>query len=228
MTNQRSNGGGTAGKIRVLIADDHAMVRDGLRSILSVDDIEIVGEAATGREALEAVQALAPDLVLMDIRMPDMDGLAATEAIKQCAPDTSVIVVTSYESKEYLRRAIQAGAAGYLLKGTPRANFITAIRAVRNGGSLIDARLLGDLLKDMGLEEKFEHGAGDSLQCLSPRERQVLGLLVEGLTNKEIAQQMHYSVGTVKNVVQRVIEKLGVSDRTQAAVYAVRSGLPMQ
>jgi len=227
MTEQRRNGGGTDGKIRVLIADDHAMVRDGLRSILSVDDIEIVGEAGTGEEALAAVQTLAPDLVLMDIRMPDMDGLAATEAIKQCAPDTSVIVVTSYESKEYLRRAIEAGAAGYLLKGTSRESFITAIRAVRNGGSLIDARLLGELLKDMGVEEKFEHAAGDSLQCLSPRERQVLGLLVEGLTNKEIAQQMHYSVGTVKNVVQRVIEKLGVSDRTQAAVYAVRSGLPM-
>ena len=226
MTERKSNGGRTAGKIRVLIADDHAMVRDGLRSILSVDDIEIVGEAATGGEAVEAVQTLGPDLVLMDIRMPDMDGLAATEAIKQRSPDTSVIVVTSYESKEYLRRAIEAGAAGYLLKGTSRESFITAIRAVRNGGSLIDARLLGELLKDMGLEEKFEHGAGDSLQCLSPREREVLGLLVEGLTNKEIAQQMHYSVGTVKNVVQRVIEKLGVSDRTQAAVYAVRSGLP--
>ncbi|MDO8616000.1 MAG: response regulator [Dehalococcoidia bacterium] len=228
MTERKSNGSGTAGKIRVLIADDHAMVRDGLRSILSVDDIEIVGEAGTGAEAVEAVQTLEPDLVLMDIRMPDMDGLAATEAIKQCSPDTSVIVVTSYESKEYLRRAIEAGAAGYLLKGTPREGFITAIRAVRSGGSLIDARLLGELLHDMGLAEKFENAALDSLQSLSPREREVLALLVEGLTNKEIAQQMHYSVGTVKNVVQRVIEKLGVSDRTQAAVYAVRSGLPMQ
>lgn len=229
MTEQRSNGGKTAGQIRVLIADDHAMVRDGLRSILSsAEDVEIVGEAGTGGEVLEAVQALAPDLVLMDIRMPDMDGLAATEAIKQCSPHTSVIIVTSYESKEYLRRAIEAGAAGYLLKGTSREGLITTIRAVRSGGSMIDARLLGELLHDMGLEGKFEHGAGDPLQSLSPRERQVLGLLVEGLTNKEIAQQMHYSVGTVKNVVQRVIEKLGVSDRTQAAVCAVRSGLPMQ
>ncbi len=213
------------GEIAVLIADDHPMVREGLRSMLDVEDIEVIGEAANGAEAVERVQQLNPDVVLMDVRMPDMDGLAATEIVKQGRPETSVIVITSYESKDYLRRAIEAGAAGYLLKGMSRESLIEAIRLVRGGGSLIDARLLSELLKEMGVEGSRFQGAEGVLEALTPREQDVLQLLVRGLTNKEIASEMHYSVGTVKNVVQRVIGKLGVSDRTQAAVYAVRAGL---
>jgi PAS domain S-box-containing protein len=211
--------------ITVLIADDHPMVREGLRSMLDADEISVIGEAATGAEAVERVQQLNPDVVLMDVRMPDMDGLAATEVVKQGFPDTSVIVITSYESKDYLRRAIEAGAAGYLLKGMSRDSLIEAIRLVRGGGSLIDARLLSELLREMGVEGSRFQGAEGALEALTPREQEVLQLLVRGLTNKEIAAEMHYSVGTVKNVVQRVIEKLGVSDRTQAAVYAVRAGV---
>ncbi len=211
--------------ITVLIADDHPMVREGLRSMLDADEISVIGEAATGAEAVERVQQLNPDVVLMDVRMPDMDGLAATEVVKQAFPDTSVIVITSYESKDYLRRAIEAGAAGYLLKGMSRDSLIEAIRLVRGGGSLIDARLLSELLREMGVEGSRFQGAEGALEALTPREQEVLQLLVRGLTNKEIAAEMHYSVGTVKNVVQRVIEKLGVSDRTQAAVYAVRAGV---
>ncbi len=211
--------------ITVLIADDHPMVREGLRSMLDAEGIQVIGEATNGSEAVEKVQHLQPDLVLMDVRMPDMDGLAATELIKQNSPETAVIVVTSYESKEYLRRAIAAGAAGYILKGMSRQSLIDAVRLVKEGGSLIDARLLAELLRDVGLEAGREDAPEGSLEALSPRERQVLELLVQGLTNKEIAQEMHYSVGTVKNVVQRVIVKLGVSDRTQAAVYFVRAGL---
>lgn len=211
--------------ISVLIADDHPMVREGLRSMLDADEIEVIGEAATGAEAVERVQQLNPDVVLMDVRMPDMDGLAATEVVKQGFPDTSVIVITSYESKDYLRRAIEAGAAGYLLKGMSRESLIEAIRLVRGGGSLIDARLLSELLREMGVEGSRFQGMEGALEALTPREQEVLQLLVRGLTNKEIAAEMHYSVGTVKNVVQRVIEKLGVSDRTQAAVYAVRAGV---
>ena len=211
--------------ITVLIADDHPMVREGLRSMLDDDEIEVIGEAATGAEAVQRVQQLNPDVVLMDVRMPDMDGLAATEVVKQGSPDTSVIVITSYESKDYLRRAIEVGAAGYLLKGMPRESLIEAIRLVRGGGSLIDARLLSELLKEMGVEGSRFQGAEGALEALTPREQDVLQFLVRGLTNKEIAAEMHYSVGTVKNVVQRVIEKLGVSDRTQAAVYAVRAGM---
>ena len=211
--------------ITVLIADDHPMVREGLCSMLDAEGIEIVGEAVNGAEAVEKAQQLNPDVVLMDVRMPDMDGLAATEIVKQGSPETSVIVITSYESKDYLRRALEAGASGYILKGMSRDRLIEAIRLVRSGGSLIDARLLSDLLKEMGVEGSRFQGAEGALEALSAREREVLQLLVGGLTNKEIASEMHYSVGTVKNVVQRVIEKLGVSDRTQAAVCAVRAGL---
>ena len=216
----------TKGGIRVLIADDHPMVRQGLRSMLNIKGIQVIGEATDGREAVELVRDLNPDVILMDVRMPDMDGLAATEIVKEEAPSTAVIIVTSYESKDYLRRAIEAGAAGYLLKGMSRDSLIEAIRLVRGGGSLVDAKLLAELLQEMGVSgSRFQGAEEGALEALSPRERQVLQLLIHGLTNKEIAQQMHYSVGTVKNVVQRVIEKLGVSDRTQAAVYAVRAGL---
>jgi PAS domain S-box-containing protein len=211
--------------ITVLIADDHPMVREGLRSMLDAEGIEIIGEAVNGADAVERAQQMDPDVVLMDVRMPDMDGLTATEVIKQTSPQTSVIVITSYESKEYLRRAIEAGAAGYLLKGMSRESLIDAIRLVKGGGSLIDARLLSELLKEMGVEGSRFQGVEGALEALTPREQDVLNLLVRGLTNKEIASEMHYSVGTVKNVVQRVIEKLGVSDRTQAAVYAVRAGV---
>ena len=220
--NETANGG-----IRVLIADDHPMVRQGLRSMLNTKGIEVVGEAGDGKEAVERVRELKPDVVIMDVRMPDMDGLAATEVVKEEAPWTSVIIVTSYESKDYLRRAIEVGAAGYLLKGMSRDALIEAIKLVRGGGSLIDAKLLAELLQEMGVQgSRFEGAPEGALEALSPREQEVLQLLVRGLTNKEIATEMHYSLGTVKNVVQRVIEKLGVSDRTQAAVYAVRAGIP--
>jgi len=217
----------TAGpEISVLIADDHPMVREGLRAMLDAEGIAVVGEASTGQEAVQAVQELNPDVVLMDVRMPDMDGLAATEVVKQESPHTSIIIVTSYESKEYLRRAVEVGAAGYILKGMSRESLIDAIHLVRGGGSLVDARLLAELLREMGIQgSRFEAAAEGVLESLTPRERDVLQLLVRGLTNKEIAQEMHYSVGTVKNVVQRVIDKLGVSDRTQAAVCAVRAGI---
>lgn len=212
--------------IRVLIADDHPMVRQGLRSMLNTRGIEVIGEASDGQEAVDRVRELKPEVVLMDVRMPDMDGLTATEIVKEEAPGTSVIIVTSYESKDYLRRAIEAGAAGYLLKGMSRDSLIEAIKLVRGGGSLIDAKLLGELLQDMGVQgNRFQGAPEGALEALSPREQEVLRFLVGGLTNKEIARQMNYSVGTVKNVVQRVIEKLGVSDRTQAAVYAVRAGI---
>jgi PAS domain S-box-containing protein len=217
--------GASRDAITVLIVDDHPMVREGLRSMLDAEGIEVIGEAINGAEAVERAQQIDPDVVLMDVRMPDMDGLAATEIIKQMSPQTSVIVITSYESKEYLRRAIEAGAAGYLLKGMSRESLIDAVRLVKGGGSLIDARLLSELLKEMGVEGSRFQGVEGALEALTPREQEVLHLLVRGLTNKEIASEMHYSVGTVKNVVQRVIEKLGVSDRTQAAVYAVRAGI---
>ena len=215
-----------SGPIRVVIADDHPVVREGLHIMLSRAGIACVGEAATGSEAVERVRELKPDVVLMDVRMPGMDGLEATAMVKQEAPSTPVIMITSHESKDYLRRAIEAGAAGYILKGMSRDALAEAIRLVRGGGSLIDTKLLAELLQDVGVSESpLGRDSEGSLETLSPRERQVLQLLAAGLTNKEIAEQIHYSLGTVKNVVQRIIEKLGVSDRTQAAVLAAKAGL---
>lgn len=208
----------------VLIVDDHPMVREGLRSMLISRDIEVVGEADSGSEAVQKVRELHPEVVLMDVRMPDMDGLTATEIIKKEWPDIAIIIITAYESMEYLKRAVLAGAAGYVLKGISQTALSNAIEVVKSGGSLIENRMLQALLREISQEQREPvkiHG----IDALSPREMEVLQLLVGGLSNKEIAQQMHYSVGTVKNTVQRIIEKLGVSDRTQAAVLAVKAGL---
>jgi DNA-binding NarL/FixJ family response regulator len=218
------DGKGAGGPIRVMIVDDHPVVREGLRIILKAPDIVVAGEARTGAEAIDLACELQPDIILMDIEMPGMDGLEATASIKQDAPEVPIIIMTSHESTDLLRRAIEAGAAGYLLKGTSREELIRAIRITRTGGSLIDPRLLADLLSD----DRFRQGQPPASQrgvaALSPRECETLRLLTEGLTNREIAQRISWSVGTVKNCVQRIIEKLGVSDRTQAAVYAVRAG----
>ncbi|HEV8574843.1 MAG TPA: response regulator transcription factor [Dehalococcoidia bacterium] len=206
----------------VVIADDHPMIREGLRSILSSADMQVVGEAMTGSEAVQRVHEVEPDVVLMDVRMPDMDGLAATELIHNERPETAILILTSYETTDYLKRAVLCGAAGYVLKGIDQAYLIDAIRIIRNGESLIDRALLRALLADVSLEEPQRHL---SIEALTERERTVLQMLARGLSNKEIAQQMRYSVGTIKNHVQRVIDKLGVSDRTQAAILAVKTGL---
>ena len=153
-----------------------------------------------------------------------MDGLTATRMIKDETPSIAVIMVTTYESKDYLRSAIEAGAAGYMLKGMSREALINGVRLVMEGGAFVDAQLLREFLREFRSKAGTQ-GAAAALEGLSPRETEVLGLLARGLTNKEIAREIGYSVGTVKNVVQRVIEKLGVSDRTQAAVQAVYSGL---
>jgi DNA-binding NarL/FixJ family response regulator len=214
------------GSIRVLIVDDHPVVREGLRIILNGPDVVVAGEARTGAEAVDAVARVRPDIILMDIQMPGMDGLEATAAIKESTPEIPIIIMTSHEDKDLLRRAIQAGAAGYLLKGTSREELIQAIHVTCSGGSLIDPRLLAELIKDVKSSES-DGGAKSGLAALSLREREVLKLLTEGLTNRQIAERINWSVGTVKNSVQRIIEKLDVSDRTQAAVFAARAGVTL-
>jgi len=218
--------GGKGRPTTVLLVDDHPVVREGLKALIAHRDIQVVGEAATGRQALEEARRLRPDVVLMDIRLPDMDGLTATEHIKRELPRTAVIIVTSYDDPQYVQRALLVGASGYLLKGMPRDAYIEAIRAVRAGTSIFDASLMPQLLS--GAAATPDPRAQEAVAALSEREREVLRLLAQGMTNKEIAERIHYSVGTVKNVVAAIIDKLGVSDRTQAAVVAARAGLLRQ
>ena len=209
--------------IRVLIADDHPVVRDGLAAMLEGDEVHITAMVATGSEAVEAASSLDIDVVLMDVRMPGMDGLVATRLIKEAKPGVAVIVLTSFENRDYLREAIEAGAAGYLLKGAPSDLLIESIRLVRAGASIFDPALLSGLLREIA--DRSNAVPPETLNSLSEREREVLILVARGQTNHEIGEQLGYSTGTVKATVERVIQKLEVSDRTQAAVLAVRAGL---
>ena len=223
---------------RLIIADDHDLIRSGLRSMLARQpDLEVVGEAANGRKALELCRQLRPDLVLMDIRMPEMDGLTATDAIKQEFPTTVVLIVTSHESFDYLLEAIKVGAAGYILKEATQHELTTAVHKVLGGESLLDPQLITRVLKQLGSKEEEEKFAERSAkppekreesllpETFTPREIEVLRLLTRGQPNREIAQNLLVSVSTVKLIIQSLIKKLGVSDRVQAAVRAVELGL---
>ncbi len=217
---------------RLIVADDHALLRSGIRSMLAGEpDLEVIGEAADGLEALELCRRLRPDLVLMDVRMPRMDGLAATRAIKEEFPHTSVVMVTMQDDPDYLFEAVIAGAAGYVLKGATPDQLTEAVRQVLDGEFLLDQRLTVDLLKSLAERQKSSSpvGAGNTpeppLEPLTPRETEILQLLAQGATNPQIAQELVVSPGTVKNHVRHIITKLEVSDRTQAAVRAVELGL---
>lgn len=185
-------------------------------------DLEVVGEATTGREAIDLCRRLAPDLVLMDVRMPDMDGLAATEAIRADNPDTQVVIVTLYENPDYLLQALRAGAAGYVLKDANRQEVVAAVRQVLRGEVLLNHEVATRVVRHLVDEGT---GRGALGEPLTRREREVLQLLAQGMTNREIAGHLNVSVGTVKVHVERIISKLGASDRTQAAVRAVELGL---
>jgi DNA-binding NarL/FixJ family response regulator len=219
---------------RVIIADDHALLRSGIRGMLHGEPgLEVVGEAADGAEALELCRRLEPDLVLMDVRMPKMDGLAATRAIKEEFLKTSVVMVTMQEDPDYLFEAVLAGAAGYVLKGATPEQLTNAVRQVLDGEFLFDQRLTIDLLRSMAGREKpaappsgAESPPKEPLtEPLTAREMEILRLLAQGQTNPQIAQELVVSPGTVKNHVRDIIVKLGVSDRTQVAVRAMELGL---
>jgi len=212
-------------EITLLIADDHPMVRAGLRSMLSDSRIRIVGEANNGREALEMVMKFKPKVVLMDIRMPDMDGIQALEAIKVEKLDTRVIMVTTYRSTAYLLRSLSAGAAGFVLKDISREELLAAVYSIAQGTSLVDSLFLQDVLRSLESAEKTNESPENPIESLTAREMDILRLMVEGLTNQAIGDVLGLSAGTVKGYAQTVMHKLGTNDRTQAAVKAIRLGL---
>ncbi|HET6881657.1 MAG TPA: response regulator transcription factor [Pirellulales bacterium] len=207
--------------IRILIADDHEVVRSGLRSLIAGTEIEIVAEAKTGEEAVKLTGKHKPDVVLLDIRMTDSDGLNALGRIKLDRPDIPVLMLSTYDNPTYVARAVALGASGYLMKGLNREALLSAIRRVAEGA---DAWTREELRRVTGALAT-PRVAGDVEVPLTQRESEVLRQLALGLTNKEIAQALGISYETVKEHVQHVLRKIGVTDRTQAAVWAVRKGL---
>jgi DNA-binding NarL/FixJ family response regulator len=209
--------------IRVLIADDHAVVRQGLRTFLELqDEIEVVGEAADGIEALELVQRTAPDVALLDLVMPRLGGLEAIRRIREVAPATRVLVLTSFADDDTVLPAVRAGAAGYLLKDVQPPELVGAIRTVHAGEALLAPAVATMLVEQLAAED----GAGaERDDHLTPREREVLALLARGRANKVIARDLGVSERTVKTHVSNILAKLNLTDRTQAAVYAVRHGI---
>jgi len=208
---------------RVLVVDDHPMVREGLRSMLDGEGDEIVGEAASGAEAVQRATELQPDVVLLDLELPDLDGLTVLRQVRETVPAAAVLIVTMHQDPARVRLAVEAGAAGYVLKGVDRTELRASIRAVRDGGSVFDPRLLRAAL-DAG-DGRSRGAAPAYAPALSRIEVDLLRLIAEGLTNREIGHRLRWSPATVKKYVQRILSKLGVPDRTRAAVEAVRRGL---
>jgi two-component system, NarL family, response regulator DegU len=216
---------------RLIVVDDHDSVRDGITVMLSGEPgFRVVGQAANGLEALELCRREQPDLVLMDVRMPDMDGLTATRAIKQRFPNVSVLMLTMHENQDYLLEAIRAGAAGYILKDAPQRELVNAIRKVLEGENALNRRLANQLLHQLANrwrepKNRLSQQRTELLEPLTARELQVLERVAQGQTNREIAEDFVITAGTVKNHVEHIIAKLGVSDRTQAVVRALEQGI---
>ena len=207
--------------IRVFLADDHPVVRQGLRTYLeSRPGIAVVGEAGDGEATVTAVERLRPDVVLMDLVMPGGGGVAAIRRLRERVPETRVVVLTSFASDDQVIPAVQAGAAGYLLKDVEPSGLEAAVRLVHQGEALLDPQIAGRVM-----EEVAHPPAVGDLASLTPREREVLGLLGRGLSNRELADTLVVSEKTVKTHVSNILMKLGVHDRTQAALLAVREGL---
>ena len=205
--------------IRVLVVDDHAFVRDGLRAFLDLQDgIEVVGEATDGEEAIAAAERLEPDVVLIDLVMPGLGGVAAIRELRERLPEVRAIVLTSFLDEDKLLPALRAGAAGYLLKNSAPAEVARAVRAACAGEAVLDPTAAARLIDTLARVE-------EPLERLTPREREVLVLLGRGFPNKQIASELGLAEKTVKTHVGHVLEKLGVADRTQAAIVAVRVGL---
>jgi len=207
--------------IRVLVVDDHAVVRQGLRGLLELQDgVEVVGDAADGAQGVEAATELRPDVILIDLVMPVLDGVSAMRLLRERLPDVRVIVLTSFLDDDKLLPALRAGAAGYLLKNAEPQEVVRAVRAAHAGQTILDPVVAARLVETLAADDR-----GDPIDRLTPREREVLVLIGRGFANKRIALELGLAEKTVKAHVGHVLAKLGVSDRTQAAIAAVRAGL---
>ena len=210
--------------IRILIVDDHTVVRDGLSSMLERQpDFSVVGEASNGSEAVERAEELHPDVILIDLRMPEMDGVETMRRIREADPEAKFIVLTTFDTDEYIFDAIQAGAKGYLLKDTSRDELFRAVRAVQRGESLMEPGVAAKVLDR--LAQLSRHGAGAGPEALSEREVEVLQKMASGAANKEIAASLSISESTVKTHVANIFQKLDVSHRTEAVTAALQRGI---
>jgi DNA-binding NarL/FixJ family response regulator len=211
-------------KIRIMIVDDHPIVREGLVAVLRRDtDFEIVGEAGDGRTAVKRALSLKPDIMLMDLRMPEMGGVEAMQKIRAAAPDIKFLVLTTYDTDEHIVGALEAGASGYLLKDAPREDLFNAIRTVARGEALLQPRVAARLIQHMAAGTKPSAGSGED--DLSPREIEVLQLVARGQANKEIAARLMISEATVKTHLAHIFQKLAVNDRTEAVTAALQRGV---
>jgi DNA-binding NarL/FixJ family response regulator len=212
--------------VRVVVADDQVLVRTGFRMILAADGIDVVAEATTGVEAVDAARRTRPDVVLMDIRMPELDGLAATRRILTGAPDEPrVIILTTFDLDHYVYAALTAGASGFLLKDVTPEHLVAAVRMVRTGDALLAPAITRRLVERFARRDPEAQSLHRDLAALTPREVEVLKLLAQGLSNAELAGRLHLSEATVKTHVARILSKLGLRDRVQAVVAAYQTGL---
>lgn len=216
--------------VRVLIVDDQQLIREGIASLLSIQEgIEVVGIATNGREAVDQALALSPDIILMDVRMPVMDGVSATAEVRRQLKDCRVLMLTTFDDEAYIVQALEAGASGYLLKDMPATDLAQAIKLSHAGVYQLDpavaSKLVGAIHRAEPAEPRKDDAATADISDLTEREAEVLRLIARGATNREIAKRLSISEGTVKNHVSNILTRLGLRDRTQAAIYAHERGL---
>lgn len=212
------------GQIKVLLVDDHTLLRQGLRKLLELEpSLEVVGEAGNGQEAIQKTQELNPDVVLLDINMPGMNGVEVTALLKSSHPETKIIILTIHKDDEYVFEAVKAGASGYLLKDVETQELVKAVEAVFRGESIVDPAIASRLLKEFSRISKG--GSDTNHDSLTEREKEILKLLVQGLSNREVAEKLFISEKTVKNHISNIFRKMEVTDRTQAVVKALKLGM---